>query len=551
MKKWALNNITGSPLKWLVLSVLAAVLSAGCAQLGPRTTLQTDSADEAIEVMADAVQAEQNPQELEPAPNTAGQAINDPLADSLESLGPSFDLSVDGADAADFFRSLVSDTEFNMVVHPDVVGQVSLQLNNVTVPDVMEIMRNVYGFDYVLYGNVFQVFPDALRTEIYQLNYLNVSRSGNSEMQVSAGKVSDERNDNLVYASGTEQQNQGEGQVVGTIVTTDAEANLWQEVELTLRAMVDEDDGGQVVVTPQVGLIVVKALPKTLHAVASYLHQVEASLTRQVILEAKVIEVTLNEGFEAGIDWHTFGDASGGDFANTEHSVGGEFISGTSEGFNPLGAAFTLNTAFGDFDSTISLLATQGSVQVLSSPRIATVNNQKAVIKVGSDEFFVTDIAFNTVTAGNAININDSPELTPFFSGIALDVTPQISHRDEVILHVHPTVSEVSEQIKQIGGEPVPLAASTIRESDSIVKARSGQIIVIGGLMQNSSTDNNAGVPWLRQIPGVGNLFKQKSQTSIKSELVILLKPMVIAQDLLDDSSQRVRKIRDLMRRRG
>jgi len=132
-----------------------------------------------------------------------------------------------------------------------------------------------------------------------------------------------------------------------------------------------------------------------------------------------------------------------------------------------------------------------------------------------------------------------------------LDVTPQISARDEVILHVHPTVSEVSEQIKQIGGEPVPLAASTIRESDSIVKARSGQIIVIGGLMQNSSSDVNAGVPWLRRIPGVGNLFKQKSRSSIKSELIILLKPMVVAQGLLNESNQRMGEIRDLMRQRG
>ncbi len=189
--------------------------------------------------------------------------------------------------------------------------------------------------------------------------------------------------------------------------------------------------------------------------------------------------------------------------------------------------------AFSDFDAVIRLLETQGAVQVLSSPRISTVNNQKAVIKVGSDEYFVTNISTTTVTAGSAINTNDSPQLTPFFSGIALDVTPAISAEGEVILHIHPTVSEVTQQNKIIAGQNVPLAASTIRESDSIVRAQSGQIIVIGGLMQTSSGDADSGVPWLSHVPVLGYAFKQKQQSSVKSELVILLRPVVS-----DDQSQ-------------
>jgi MSHA biogenesis protein MshL len=334
--------------------------------------------------------------------------------------------------------------------------------------------------------------------------------------------------------------------------------------------MVIVDEGSNVMVTPQVGLVVVKAKPQTLRAVEEYLSRVESALSRQVVIEAKIIEVTLKEGFQAGIDWNTFGDASGGTFDPTtfrfddgttfstqgsEHSLAGEFLSGDNDIFNPLGTSFSLSTAFGDFDATIELLQTQGSVQVLSSPRIATVNNQKAVIKVGRDEFFVTDISSDTVTAGSAINTNESPELTPFFSGIALDVTPQISADNEVILHVHPTVSEVTEQRKLISGQIVPLAASTIRESDSIVRARSGQIVVIGGLMQNNSKDVNAGVPWLSQLPILGNLFKQKNQSSVKSELVILLKPMVIGSGMqtrmLNDAATRTSALRKRMQRRG
>lgn len=500
----------------VLICALLAVLSTGCASIGPFFAQDTRSADEAITYLQEGAEQTESPLLL---PKVS--ALVAPLK-VPEDEGPSFDLTVEDAPADAFFRGLVADTLFNIVIHPDVAGQVSLDLKEVTVPDVMRIMRDVYGYDFTLHKNVYQVFPDVLRTEIYNLNYLNIARSGSSEVQVSAGKVSDSGGSGDYGEGGqnngnsNQRNNQGSGQVVGTIVNTSAEADLWTEIQVTLESLVGIDDGANVMVTPQVGLIVVKAKPQTLRAVDDYLSRVEDMLTRQVVLEAKIIEVTLNEGFQAGINWNSFGENSGGTFNSrvvenpdgtvsqtrgSRHSVAGEFISGANNIFNPLGAAFSLNSSFGDFEATIDLLQTQGSVQVLSSPRIATVNNQKAVIKVGNDEFFVTDISSNTVTAGSAINTNDSPELTPFFSGIALDVTPQISETNDVILHVHPTVSEVSEQLKEISGELVPLAASTIRESDSIVKARSGQIVVIGGLMQNSSTDNNAGIPWLSKIP--------------------------------------------------
>lgn len=551
--------------KHRILIRLASVLLlsgwlSGCATVGPKPVQDLASSDQVLaELRADAAS---NRALAEPkaalTPDLVSSLMPNPQQDAASQR---FDLSVDKVSIAQFYRGLVADTGYSVVLHPGVAGKISLELSNVTIAEVMGVMRDVHGLDSVLKGTVYQIYPDSHRSEIFQIDYLNVTRTGHSEMQVSAGKVSDSGgggSSNSNDQSGN-QNSQGGGNgtgVVGTMVNTDAEANFWQELEYTLTAMVTADPEGLVVVTPQVGIVMVRAVPEVLASVRSYLDLVQSNLDRQVILEAKILEVTLREGFQAGIDWHTFGDASGGTFAGdgvnpgSEHRAAGEFVFGKNASFfNPTGSGFTLSSAFGDFDAAISLLKTQGVVQVLSSPRIATVNNQKAVIKVGSDEFFVTDISTDTITAGSAINTVNSPELTPFFSGIALDVTPQISKEGQVVLHVHPTVSEVEEQLKVIGGDAVPLAASTIRESDSIVRALSGQIVVIGGLMQNSSKDDNARVPGLGRLPGIGHLFKQKVQSGTKSELVILLRPIVVGAqtqaDYLRGSADRVQNLKD------
>jgi MSHA biogenesis protein MshL len=199
-----------------------------------------------------------------------------------------------------------------------------------------------------------------------------------------------------------------------------------------------------------------------------------------------------------------------------------------------LGGAFTLALGGRDFASYVNLLQVQGNTRVLSSPRVSTLNNQKAVIKSGADQFFVTNIASSTVTS-TAVANSSAIELTPFFSGVALDVTPQIDDDGMVTLHIHPTVSTVTSQNLNVtvGGQTdtLPLALSEIRESDSVVKARSGQVVVIGGLMtvQKSRTDYQT--PGLGSIPLLGNLFKSKQTTNDKSELVILLRPIVVGDD--------------------
>jgi MSHA biogenesis protein MshL len=511
-------------------ALMSALTLVGCQTVG-HVTEQPPVAESEM-MLEEAIAHNQIQQRLTPPPAPMPLA---PMSLTELSQQPEerFDVAADQLSARTFFMGLVEGTPYNMMVHDQIDGLISLHLKDVTVPEVMQAVRDVYGYEYKRTGNLYQVVPAALETKIFQINYLDVARAGQSSTSVSSGSVSQANSEDSNDSS--DSGNSGSSKLSTQISTTNR-SDFWGTLELTLSAIIGVEEGRKVVVSPQTGVIVVRAMPSELTMIDEYLTQSELTLKRQVVIEAKILEVTLNNGFQAGINWSALGQP------NTRNSV--QFSQTSSQITNPDNLAGVFSAAFNlnDFTALIDLLGRQGNVQVLSSPRVSTLNNQKAVIKVGSDEFYVTDIE-NTTTTGTATTTTPDIELTPFFSGIALDVTPQISENNEIILHIHPSVSNVQDQQKliSIGSDSfnIPLALSSIRESDSVVRAQSGQVIVIGGLMQSSSSDVQAKAPGLGDIPGVGKLFQQRQQSSDKSELVILLRPVITGAEQWKQELQR------------
>ena len=496
-----------------------------------------------------------------PAPMVG--VVSNELAARPAPAEPRFDLSVNNAPAAQVFLQLASGTRYNMLVAPEVSGSLSVTLKDTTLPEALDTLRELFGYDFRISGNRVFVYSNAVQSRLYRINYLPGRRQGASDIRVTSSAISvaggGQGNTGSTGNTGNSTGQPGSSSGMSSRnddsahVRTTSDADFWREVQASLAALVGNQGGRNVVLNPAAGVVLVKATPAELRQVEQYLRAVQVSIERQVMLEAKIVEVVLSKEAQTGINWAGFKSGLG---------KGGQLTLGSAAPGTTLGSTGKLGSADGtsispgldlatssigkgfyglafqaaNFAALLNFLQTQGNVQVLSSPRIATLNNQKAVLKVGSDELYVTGISTSTSSTATSSVSTPSVTLQPFFSGIALDVTPQIDDAGNVMLHIHPSISSVSEKQKNIdlgslGSFRLPLAASQINETDSIVRLRDGQIVAIGGLMKQEQHDERSGLPVLSDAPFFGGLFRQTRVVTTKRELVIMLKPTLISSD--------------------
>jgi len=474
-------------------------------------------------------------------------------------------ISVYEVNAREFFMGLVVDTDENMLVHPEVTGKISLELKNVTIAQVLDAVQKLYGYDYKKNDMGYIIYPATLQTKTFKIDRLDLLRLGNSNTSVSSGKQGGQ------YGSSQQGSNsqglgsnpQGSSPLGGAYqqtsnsssssVRTITKTDFWLELKESLTHIIAVDPQATVDINQQSGIVIVRAKPMQLREVESFLSATQTQISRQVILEAKILEVTLDDSHQDGVNWESI-VREGINKAPLLTGIGGVMNPAT------FASVFTLGGSAGDFRAFVELMGTQGKTNVLSSPRISTLNNQTAIIKVGQDEYFAYDIQSGNSSGGSGnanIITTPFPKLDVFFSGIALDVTPQINDNEDITLHIHPSISQVKEVTKDFcGGNnnatcnigSLPMALTTVRESDSIVKAKNGQIIVLGGLMQENSNENKQGITGLAAIPYIGNLFRVNTGKTQKSELIILLKASFIGSDAdwqneTNSSKQRFEKL--------
>jgi MSHA biogenesis protein MshL len=441
----------------------------------------------------------------------------------------------------DILLLLVRDTRLSVIPHPSLEQTFIGDLKNVSLREALDLILEPLGLDYSVRGQVVRVFPRELETRFYSVDYVITQRTGSRSIAATTGAsgigVSGGAGLPSSIAAGAAGANVFGGAAGGAQGGSTAQVsgtdspNLYVDLAEGVRTLLSED--GRMSLDRTAALLQVTDTPDRLARVEQYLEAVMLRVTRQVQIEAKVLEVELREEFSAGINWSLVLQG-----LTNSATITQTLAPATSGGF-------TLALKAGDFTALLNAFATQGDVNVLSSPRITAMNNEPAVMRIGTqDVFFVTTTQVDP--QGQIVQTTVTPQTLT--EGVTLSVTPQISADGIIHLSVNPSITERTGVATSRLGDTVPIIS--VRETDTLVRVRQGETIVIAGLMQDRAGVDTAKVPLLGDVPVVGNLFKRTDKTRRKTDLVILLTPTVLGPGEVTASTareiQRLDTARDL-----
>jgi MSHA type pilus biogenesis protein MshL len=468
----------------------------------------------------------------------------------------------------DVLLAFSRDSEFNIVIDPELSGKVTIDLKRVTLKEALDAILSPLGWNYRMDGKFIKVLRPQIETRLFALNYIATKRSGKREIYASTGG-------GLQTASIPGQQGTvGGGTRTGysDLVSVD-EMDLWKEIQKGLEAIIfgsveekgkeapSETDkttwtrvdgkGKKLIINKSSGVIMVADYPLNLNKVASYIETVEGSSQRQVSIQAKILEVILSNDYKEGINWSVISSLPRAinfawgltDSKGTTGFPGGTTgtTSGTGTGstvqtpgifkIKPFGGTLAIGAVGAEtvLSDIIQAISEQGDVKVLSSPTISTLNNQKAIIRVGNqDVFFITGAVATQTTVTQTI------QPMTIDIGIILDVTPQIAEDGTIIMNIHPSITEkTGDKATPDGKTTFPLLS--VRETDTTVKVKDGQTIIIAGLMAEKKEEGYIGVPILQSVPLLGGLFQYKTGTKKTSELVIMITPTLQVGKRVED----------------
>jgi general secretion pathway protein D len=508
-----------------------------------------------------------------------------------------YSVVVNNVRVQDLLFALARDAKLNVDIHPGITGSVTLNAIDQTLPQLLSRISRQVEMRYELDGQTLTVMRDTPYLKVYRIDYVNLARDAASQANLST-QVSGTNPAGGTGGGGTGSSAQNNST---SIVKSTSVNKFWETLVANVRDLLRETDrlvplnrgaapvaapvpapapGGapgqapaaaapaepvpsaefreaaSVISNPETGVLSIRATARQHATVQEFLDQVMASAKRQVLIEATVAEVQLNNQYQRGIDWQRLRTPSGLSLLPSSATA-------------PAGITAAANTFVLGFVQpglnlvgTLKLLESFGDVRVLSSPKLSVLNNQTAVLKV------VDNLVYFTVTANTVASAN-APAVTTFTTtvnsvpvGFIMNVVPQISENDSVVLNIRPTISrkladvpDPNPSLANPCGIPVPATGCNIpaiaslipviqtREMESLMRVQSGQTAVLGGLIQDSLSNTEDTIPGLRNIPGVGQALAQRKDLNQKTELVIFLRPTVIRDSSIDGDFSRLRDL--------
>jgi general secretion pathway protein D len=426
--------------------------------------------------------------------------------------------------ANELLFALARDARLNLDIDPAITGNVSINAIDQTLPQILKRISRQVSLRYYIDGPNLVVERNLPFIRIYAVDYLNVSRETTSTVALAT----------QIASTGSEAGGSGGGNNSSSSVTNTSGNKFWETLEANITAIAQANDSpADVIVNRESGTLTVNATATAHGNIQKFLNQIMASVRKQVLIEATVVEVTLNDDFQAGVDWSRVAVGNGWSFAQS--ALGGAL--GTAPF---LSATYSHSNSDRDITGAIKALDSFGDVSVMSSPKIMALNNQTSILKVVDNTvYFEFEAKTNTTDAGTISNtFNTTIKTVPV--GFVMHVTPFITSSNEVILNVRPTISRILKFVNDPNPELADAGVVSqipeiqVREMESVLRVANGDTAVIGGLMEDSVNENSSGVPGLHDVSGWGWLFGVEERRADKTELVIFLRPRIIDQASLN-----------------